>query len=427
MISAERSASESQQNVEAFRAEIAPKVGAGIAKRPRTAPVRKKALHNGLLLIGIALLFLWLYVRMTGGGYEQQDEYRILFLAHLSGQHGASGGVRLKAAQMAADMLNDQGGIKGQTVRLVAQDVPENADDASSALREVLRDRSISTIISVCGEDASVALSRTADEYEVPIVAVESSRSSTTIADERPILYAFRMNSDNEYKGDVLAYFSIRGLGRKRAALIERAHDEDAREIADAFEESYVRQGGDIACRVSYTPRGGLDVSSVRIVVDSGATCVVFADPTEEAGEILRALRSSGSEIPAVGIAFDDERDDREVENCWMLVPSSQDDPQLMSFRTSYVDRYGETLHRADFAGAVMAYDAVRWAADALFRSPGTNGEALRHSFLSTRNLALSHATLTIDPRTHAPQNKAVTLLYSTDGSTKFQRRFRPQ
>jgi branched-chain amino acid transport system substrate-binding protein len=80
-----------------------------------------------------------------------------------------------------------------------------------------------------------------------------------------------------------------------------------------------------------------------------------------------------------------------------------------------------------DFAGAVLAYDSVRWMGDALYRAPGFQGEALRHAFLSTRNLALTHATLSIDPRTHGPWNKAVALVYCLDSRGKFQRRFRPQ
>ncbi len=98
-----------------------------------------------------------------------------------------------------------------------------------------------------------------------------------------------------------------------------------------------------------------------------------------------------------------------------------------MSFQTSYRDKYNETVGERDFAGTILAYDSVRWMADVLYRAPGYQGEALRHAFLSTRNLGLSHATLSIDPRTHGPWNKAVSLLYSTGGRTRFQRRFRPQ
>jgi branched-chain amino acid transport system substrate-binding protein len=46
---------------------------------------------------------------------------------------------------------------------------------------------------------------------------------------------------------------------------------------------------------------------------------------------------------------------------------------------------------------------------------------------MSTKNLALSHATLSIDPRTHGPWNKASALVYRADGAARFQRRFRPQ
>jgi branched-chain amino acid transport system substrate-binding protein len=62
-----------------------------------------------------------------------------------------------------------------------------------------------------------------------------------------------------------------------------------------------------------------------------------------------------------------------------------------------------------------------------MYRAPGFQGEALRHALLSTRNLALTHATLTIDPRTHSPWNKALALDYRKGGAWKFQKRFRPK
>jgi branched-chain amino acid transport system substrate-binding protein len=107
-------------------------------------------------------------------------------------------------------------------------------------------------------------------------------------------------------------------------------------------------------------------------------------------------------------------------------VPAHPDDPQLQSFQSAYRDKYNESITGSDFAGTLFAYDAIYWVRDALARAPGYQGEAMRHAFMSTRNLALSHATLTIDPRTHGPWNKASALLYRTLGSAKFQRRFRP-
>ena len=406
-------------------------VSAGIAKRPRTAPVRKKALRNGVLLLGIVLLFLGLYVKMTESRYPVQDEHRLLFLAHLSGPSAAVGHVRLKAAQLAADMINAQGGVKGRSVRIVVQDVPTQPETASRTIRDLLRERAVTAMIGFCNEDVNVGLAQIADEFEVPFVATESSRMSTTMSsEERPWLYAFRTNIDNRYKGRVMAYFVAHGLKRERIAILSLAYDADAAEIRTAFREAFAAYPGEIVCDRTYTTRGGIDPATVSEVLSSGATCVVVADPTAETAYVIQALRAAGYEDTLLGTGYDESLQNAAgdaLDNSWWIVSSAPDDSQLMSFQTSYRDKYNETVGERDFAGTILAYDSVRWMADVLYRAPGYQGEALRHAFLSTRNLGLSHATLSIDPRTHGPWNKAVSLLYSTGGRTRFQRRFRPQ
>ena len=64
------------------------------------------------------------------------------------------------------------------------------------------------------------------------------------------------------------------------------------------------------------------------------------------------------------------------------------------------------------------------WIAAAFQSTPGFRGEAIRHTLLATRNLALTHATLTIDPRTHMPLNKAFAIIYCEEDKGIFQRRF---
>jgi branched-chain amino acid transport system substrate-binding protein len=151
---------------------------------------------------------------------------------------------------------------------------------------------------------------------------------------------------------------------------------------------------------------------------------------TAEIAHVTSALRGFGYEGVMVGMNFSESLDaagESGLDDSWWVVPASPDDPQLQSFQSSYRDKYNENISGDDFLGTLFAYDSVKWVADALFRAPGFQGEALRHAFMSTRNLALSHATITIDPRTHGPWNKAAALLYRSGGAVRFQKRFWPQ
>ncbi|MDR3076309.1 MAG: ABC transporter substrate-binding protein, partial [Synergistaceae bacterium] len=165
-------------------------IGYVMAKRPRTIMVRKKALRNGLLLMGIIALFLGLFVRIMGPGYTLSEEHEILFLAHLSGPDAAFGHVRLKAAQLAADQINAAGGVRGHAIRIKAHDIPQSPEEAARVAGELMRDRSNAAAISVCSDQVNAVISGLADAREMPLVVTESSGMSVTMAgSDRPRLY----------------------------------------------------------------------------------------------------------------------------------------------------------------------------------------------------------------------------------------------
>jgi branched-chain amino acid transport system substrate-binding protein len=407
------------------------KIDGALAKSPRASQARRKTLRNGLLLLGIIALFLWLFFRITESRYPMSGEHRVLFLAHMSGADAAFGQVRLKAAQMAIDQINSRGGVKGRTMHILGRDIPEDPSQAESAVASMIRDGRINAVISACGNEVNLAIAEIADELEVPLLITESSLLEVTMASgDRPRLYTFRTNCDNTYWGRLGAYFMAQGLNRKKAAVISNAGDYDSMEIRDSFVESCGDFGISVLCEVRYTRRGGIDLASATEIVSSEADAVFISNRVPDAAPVISMLRRSGYAGTILGMAYDDSfREEAGIltDNSWWIVPAYPGDAKLLSFQASYRDKYNETIAGDDFAGALLAYDSVQWIADALYRAPGFQGEALRHALLSTRDLALSHATLSIDPRTHSPWNKEVSVVYCSGGAGRFQKRFVPR
>jgi branched-chain amino acid transport system substrate-binding protein len=403
-----------------------------MAKRPRTVLFRKKTLRNGLLLIFIIVLFLGLFVRITESRYTVHNEHDILFLAHLSGPDAALGHVRLKAAQLAADQRNASGGVKGRPIRIRPYDIPILPERALERANEVMRGGSeprAAAVISACADDVNAAIASLADAFEMPFVVTETSRVDVAMKERGlPRLYVFRLNGDNNDKGRAAAYFIEYGLKRKRTAIVREAYDVDSDEMRNGFAEAMKGYGGEVVCEEVWTRRGGIDRASADEINAMGADAVALLNRGPEAAAVIRSLRDFGYDGVIVGMSFDETMlsAGAALDDTWWIIPAHSDDPQILSFQSAYRDKYNENSAGADFAGIVFAYDAVMWTADALSRAPGFQGEALRHAFMSTRNLALTHATLTIDPSTHGPLGKTWALVYCSSENARFQRRFRP-
>jgi branched-chain amino acid transport system substrate-binding protein len=316
-------------------------------------------------------------------------------------------------------------------VRIKALDIPPSPEEAYRAAESLMRGRNAAAAISVCAGAVNEALASAADEWEMPLILAESGeRSVTMTGDDRPKLYSLRLNYDDRYAGSLAAYFLSLALKRARPAVVCEAYDTASYEMRAGFVSELEARGGTVACDEVWTRRGGLDRASVEEIVTASADAVVILNGTADISAVTGALRQYGYSGVILGLAFDDALDAAGgsfLDDSWWIVPAHGDDPQLQSFQAAYRDRYNENVSGGDFPGALLSYDAVLWVADALFTAPGFQGEALRHAFMSTRNLALTHATLTMDPSTHGPWKKAAAALYRSAGSVRFQRRFRPK
>lgn len=398
-----------------------------LSPKPRTGPLRRTALRNGLLLLGILLIFLGLFFRIALARFPMSGEHRLVFLAHLSGPAAAAGHVRLKAAQLAADQINALGGVKGSAIHLEGRDLSYNPSQAVAVVKDLLRDKKIIAMISACEDDVNRAVAELADAEELPLIATESSDAAVTMLNsDKPRLYSFRTNYDRAYEGRMLAYFLIRGLAGRPAVLLYDPSDARSQEIRDSFLKS---MGTLELIGEAFYSSHGLAKGALSLVLDLKAEVVVIANPAADITGVVANLREGGYSASILGLAYDGAMQDalgRDLDNSWWIVPAAQEDPQLQSFQTSYRNKYNESSSRGDLVGAILAYDSLRWIADAIYRAPGYQGEALRHALLSTKNLALTHATLTLDPRTHGPWNKAAALVFCSDGRGRFQKRFLP-
>ena len=99
--------------------------------------------------------------------------------------------------------------------------------------------------------------------------------------------------------------------------------------------------------------------------------------------------------------------------------------PELIVKR-SYKEVYKDDCK--EFVNGTMAYDAMYWLIDAIKRAGKAEGPAIAKALEETKGLKLHHATLTIDPATHNPVNKAgIILKVGDDLKTDFYKKVEPK
>lgn len=406
------------------------RISGGISNKPRTMWIRKKSFYNGLVLIVAFLSIVVLFFQIGSQRNPVGDEFRIVFFASLTGPAAQTGHNQLRAAQLAVELINKQGGVRGYKLKIVGYDIPSDPGKADKSIRRAMEDKSILVMMTGMQGQSVQVMSSIADEISVPLVITSPEVVfGSLINGNRPHLYSFHLANDTHARAKMLAYFAIQGLMKKKFGLFYNADDN----ISAAVHESVLRWikifGGSVTADLSYSKKGGSDYSSaMKAIADSGADILLLPGRYGDTGAIIRQARAAGFVSTILAEGYTELIPDTagiSLAGSWWINEVSSLDPQIRSVLKEYKTLYNENCPPNDVEAAILAYDGVGWVANALYQAPGYRGEAIRHALLATRNFAMIHATLTIDPGTHGPLNKAMAVTYCADERGIFQKRVR--
>lgn len=404
------------------------KISGGVANRPRTMRIRKKSLYNGIILIVSLAVLATLFFQIGNQRTPAGDELRIAFFAPMSGPDARLSHVQLKAAQLAVERVNSRGLARGEyKLKVIGFDLPSDPKAAEQAVANVMSDKNMLVMVLGRAEPAET-LAPLADKLEAPLVVASPEPLDGPLLDESslPYLYSFSLVSDAATYGKTLSYFATQALHKKKIAFYYAPDDAVASAIYKSARKWAAGFGAEVVAELPYG-RGGGHYSAMRAFAESGADLLLLPGAGAYAGEILTQRAAAGFSADVLGDGYTDrlpQQAGRALSGSWWLNEVTALDPQISSVLREYRSLYNEDCKPGDVTAAILAYDAVMWIAAAFQSTPGFRGEAIRHTLLATRDLALAHMTLTIDPRTHMPLNKTSAVIYCEEDKGIFQRRF---
>ncbi len=406
------------------------RIAGGISNKPRTMWIRKKSFYNGIVLIVALMAIVVLFFQIGSQRNPVGDEFRIAFFAPMKGVAAQSSHNQLRAAQLAVEQINKQGGIRGYMVKIVGYDLPQSLSEAEKSVRKAMEDKSILVMMTSASQERAGAMARIADEISVPLVITASDLGSDSLMKgDKPYLYAFRIANDTDARAKMLAYFAVQGLSKKDIAFLYDSHDETSIVLHEAAIRWVKIFGGRVTADISGPLKDTSDhTAAMGAIAHSGAEVLIVPGKKLDLRAIFRSAREAGFGSAIIAEGYRENMfsaNDNTYSGSWWINEVSDLDPQIRSVLKDYRTLYNEDCPPGDVEPAILAYDGVRWIASSFYQASGYRGEAIRHALLSTRNFPAVHATVTIDPRTHGPLNKAMALVYCPNEKGIFQRRIR--
>ncbi|MGH2728712.1 MAG: ABC transporter substrate-binding protein [Actinomycetota bacterium] len=309
----------------------------------------------------------------------------------LSGPLAFVGEAQRRGAEIAADAINDDGGIKGRKVRLAVRD-----DADFSRITGILRDLTL----------REKALAIIGPETATPVLAP----SSPTARAKVPVLLPYAAHGDVRPRGGIDNVFRLVPSAADEAALLAdwlvkqrkigtialaTSADEDGRGAAALLKKTIPAAGGRVAAAREFTP-GEVDQTQLaQALKRSGAGALIVWGPPADSARVAKAVRRVGwkAQIAGpLGLFVSDYRSlaGTDSDATAITLPFRRDwfTAPVAAFFIRYQTRFGivtipkqRTLIPDLPVLAMAAHDAVLLVADAARRggaSPAKVTEALQ-------------------------------------------------
>jgi branched-chain amino acid transport system substrate-binding protein len=246
-------------------------------------------------------------VFLTSCSGDKGSTIRIGVIAELTGDMPAVGESCKKAAEMAAQELNDAGGLdiggKKYKVDLFIEDNAGKADQSASAAQKLITQKKVHAIVGPNATRYAIPASEIAESSKVVLISPWSTNPKTTLdaKTSAPKKYVFRACFIDPFQGRVVARFAMESLNAKKAAVLYDVASDYNKGIAEFFKETFEKNGGKVVAFETYTTNDK-DFSGQLTKIRKASPDIIFLPNyySEIPLQIQQAKRL-GIEVPIVG------------------------------------------------------------------------------------------------------------------------------
>ena len=368
-----------------------------IRRHPTTHSLRRL-----LLPATIVVLALVFSCARQANDNADRSTIKIGYFGDLSGPTFNFGKSAINGVLLAADEINQGGGINHRRIDVVIEDDKGSPEEAARLAAKLIDQDKVIAIIAGGTSGNSLAAAPKAQSSQVPLISPSSTDPAVTQTGD----YIFRACFVDTFQGEVMASFAIKTLKAQKAAILYDFNSPYGRGLTEYFKGSFTNLGGKIVSELTYT-QGDPDFKGQLSTIRFAEPDVIYIPGYYgDVALIAKQARMIGLTQPLLG------GDGWDAPELWQLggdalngayisTHYSVDDPSpaIQAFVDTYKQRYG---HQLPDAHAALAYDAARILFDALVRSGVTDSAKLRDALAQTKNFPGVTGIINIDANRNA-------------------------
>jgi branched-chain amino acid transport system substrate-binding protein len=337
--------------------------------------------------------------------------------AALTGSEAAFGQATVQGVKLAAEEINNAGGVFGRKIRLIIEDDAGHAEEAASVVTKLITRDGVIGVIGENSSNQSLAAAPICQAAKVPMISPSSTNPNVTKKGD----YIFRVCFTDPYQGKALATFIHNNLGVRNVAVLKDNKNDYSVGLAEFFTSAFTKLGGKVGIEQSYTG-GDTEFRPQLTAIKSANPKVLFIPGFyTDVGQIAIQARDLGITVPMVGgdgwdsptvIAIGGKA----VDGCYFSDHYFVGEPRpaVQRFVGEIRKRYG----RNPDANAALGYDALRIFAAAIQKSGSLDRKSIRDQIANTRDYQGVSGVITMGP--DRDPIKPVAIIKIDGGTTHF-------
>jgi len=329
----------------------------------------------------LATLVLLVFSALAGCAPQDQkiNEIRIGVIAPITGGIPNVGKSTVEAAQMAAQEINDAGGLevagKKYTITLVIEDNQDKAETAVAVAEKLINQEYVVALIGPQASRNAIPVAQVAENARIPMISPWSTNPDTTAGRQ----YVFRVAFIDPFQGQVMARFSFEEVDATKAAVLYDVASSYNKGIAEIYKQVFEAAGGEVVAFESYTTGETDFTKQLAKIKNSGAQVLFLPNYENEVPLQAEQARQIGLDIPLIGsdswgtIAPEDRT---QLEGAYFSTHYATDiaDEPARTFIENYTTKYGHTPDDV----AALTYDAFGLLFEAIQSQGLAEPEAIR-------------------------------------------------
>jgi len=288
-----------------------------------------------------------------------------------------------EGAEIAAEEINQAGGVLGRELELIFEDDKGEPREAVVVAQKIVSNPNIVGLIGHFFSSCTFAAGPIYQRNCLPVVASASTHPDIPKIGD----YIFRSDPDNAGQAAKIIDFCVEVLGKKNFAILYPGDDYGLGMYAPASKRVQ-ELGMNLVYHATHKTAGELDFTALLTSIRSaGADVLVLASYYTQAAQIVRQMRLIGLDVPVVGansiyqpafIEIGGAATEGTYASTWFHSELKRPETK------HYVEAYEARFNKAPNIMSPFVYDAVMVLARAVERAGTTDGEAIRDEIAKT-------------------------------------------